>query len=491
LGLNALRKRSKKRLAFLPLLLVVLLVVSAASLITFVIVADGSNCEAEVCATSLDPAPMADAQISEVRRRIGLLVGNNNDRLILIALAFLLTALTGVLIFRQVRVGAQHVLNAEYFKRIDKRIDALNYTMMHDDGQHVEGLEEADEVLVDVSRTSKTPTSKLPANGKTQTSAGSFRGEQTLALLKLVDDSAEQLLVAIDRIKTIIADQDRPSVNGRSPSEEVSRTGEGGSEKQNAQQALVAIGRELLRVSNHLIEIKASVKLNSDLSPNVTTSKESEYTSRADKRRRELLAEHRSREIERQRNEVAYLAKRARYSSLEFEQNEGEREAVLEAKSRANSLLDEYAAGMPTFVKGRGDGSRFPTFLAFLSEANSHQPAAAARLDIMLRLLASAMERNEKTFELIWSVHEIGRALYGIMRTLGFDESRCQEEASAWARTLNKYGEGAFTIFVPAVKSAFNGLEMTGGTPQSVIQEVRSWGVRNKLGDVERKAIVR
>ena len=53
------------------------------------------------------------------------------------------------------RVGAQHTLNAEYFKRID----ALNYTMMHDDGQHVEGLEEADVVLVGVSRTSKTPTS--------------------------------------------------------------------------------------------------------------------------------------------------------------------------------------------------------------------------------------------------------------------------------------------------------------------------------------------
>ncbi len=53
------------------------------------------------------------------------------------------------------RVGAQHTLNAEYFKRID----ALNYTMMHDDGQHVDGLEEADVVLVGVSRTSKTPTS--------------------------------------------------------------------------------------------------------------------------------------------------------------------------------------------------------------------------------------------------------------------------------------------------------------------------------------------
>jgi len=58
------------------------------------------------------------------------------------------------------RAGAQHVLNAEYFHRID----ALNYTMFHDDGQHVEGLEEADVVLVGVSRTSKTPTSIYLAN---------------------------------------------------------------------------------------------------------------------------------------------------------------------------------------------------------------------------------------------------------------------------------------------------------------------------------------
>jgi regulator of PEP synthase PpsR (kinase-PPPase family) len=58
------------------------------------------------------------------------------------------------------RIGAQHTLNSEYFKRID----ALNYTMLHDDGQHTEGLEEADVVLVGVSRTSKTPTSIYLAN---------------------------------------------------------------------------------------------------------------------------------------------------------------------------------------------------------------------------------------------------------------------------------------------------------------------------------------
>lgn len=58
------------------------------------------------------------------------------------------------------RVGAQHTLNAEYFKRID----ALNYTMLHDDGQHTDDLESADVVLVGVSRTSKTPTSIYLAN---------------------------------------------------------------------------------------------------------------------------------------------------------------------------------------------------------------------------------------------------------------------------------------------------------------------------------------
>jgi len=58
------------------------------------------------------------------------------------------------------KVGAQHTLNAEYFRRID----ALNYTMLHDDGQHMDDLEEADVVLVGVSRTSKTPTSIYLAN---------------------------------------------------------------------------------------------------------------------------------------------------------------------------------------------------------------------------------------------------------------------------------------------------------------------------------------
>ena len=58
------------------------------------------------------------------------------------------------------RPGAQHMLNAEYFKRID----AMNFTLLHDDGQLPDDLDEADVVLVGVSRTSKTPTAIYLAN---------------------------------------------------------------------------------------------------------------------------------------------------------------------------------------------------------------------------------------------------------------------------------------------------------------------------------------
>lgn len=58
------------------------------------------------------------------------------------------------------RVGAQHVMNADYFARIE----ALNFTMDHDDGQMPDDYNEADVVLVGISRTSKTPTSIYLAN---------------------------------------------------------------------------------------------------------------------------------------------------------------------------------------------------------------------------------------------------------------------------------------------------------------------------------------
>ncbi|MFT6489663.1 MAG: regulator of PEP synthase PpsR (kinase-PPPase family) [Parvibaculaceae bacterium] len=56
--------------------------------------------------------------------------------------------------------GGQHAMNAEYFDRIE----ALNYTMAHDDGQETADINDADIVLVGVSRTSKTPTCIYLAN---------------------------------------------------------------------------------------------------------------------------------------------------------------------------------------------------------------------------------------------------------------------------------------------------------------------------------------
>src|SRR5207248_2462785 len=56
--------------------------------------------------------------------------------------------------------GRQHLLDNEYFARID----AMTFAINHDDGQSSWGIEEADVCLVGVSRTSKTPTCLYLAN---------------------------------------------------------------------------------------------------------------------------------------------------------------------------------------------------------------------------------------------------------------------------------------------------------------------------------------
>ena len=56
--------------------------------------------------------------------------------------------------------GQQHLLDNEYFARID----AMTFALNHDDGQSSWGLNDADVVLVGVSRTSKTPTCIYLAN---------------------------------------------------------------------------------------------------------------------------------------------------------------------------------------------------------------------------------------------------------------------------------------------------------------------------------------
>ena len=56
--------------------------------------------------------------------------------------------------------SAQHVLDEDYYKRIE----AIQFTMSHDDGKKIDDIENADVILLGVSRTSKTPTSIYLAN---------------------------------------------------------------------------------------------------------------------------------------------------------------------------------------------------------------------------------------------------------------------------------------------------------------------------------------
>ena len=62
--------------------------------------------------------------------------------------------------------SAQHTLDGEYYKRIE----AIQFTMNHDDGNSIQEIDKSDIILLGVSRTSKTPTSIYLANRGFKTS---------------------------------------------------------------------------------------------------------------------------------------------------------------------------------------------------------------------------------------------------------------------------------------------------------------------------------
>ena len=62
--------------------------------------------------------------------------------------------------------SGQHILNDEYYDRIE----AIQFTISHDDGNSISDIEKLDIILVGVSRTSKTPTSIYLANKGFKTS---------------------------------------------------------------------------------------------------------------------------------------------------------------------------------------------------------------------------------------------------------------------------------------------------------------------------------
>ena len=75
--------------------------------------------------------------------------------------------------------SGQYALNDEYYKRIE----AIQFTMNHDDGNLVKEIKKSDIILLGVSRTSKTPTSIYLANKGFKTSNIPIVNESSIPLL--------------------------------------------------------------------------------------------------------------------------------------------------------------------------------------------------------------------------------------------------------------------------------------------------------------------
>lgn len=99
------------------------------------------------------------------------------------------------------KTGSKNMLDENYFRRID----ALNYAMTHDDGQMVAEFEDAEVVLVGVSRTSKTPTSIYLANRGVRTANYPLVPKQPIPppLLALKKPLVVGLKVSPDRLIAI------------------------------------------------------------------------------------------------------------------------------------------------------------------------------------------------------------------------------------------------------------------------------------------------
>ena len=93
--------------------------------------------------------------------------------------------------------SAQHVLDDDYYKRIE----AIQFTMSHDDGKKVDDINDADVILLGVSRTSKTPTSIYLAN----------RGYKTINIPLVLDQKIPNRLMKNDSSNVIglVADPER------------------------------------------------------------------------------------------------------------------------------------------------------------------------------------------------------------------------------------------------------------------------------------------
>jgi regulator of PEP synthase PpsR (kinase-PPPase family) len=115
--------------------------------------------------------------------------------------------------------SGQHALNDEYYERIE----AIQFTMNHDDGNLVNDIEKSDIILVGVSRTSKTPTSIYLANKGFKTSNIPLVNENSLPK-KLRDNPQLTCVVGLNTEPQRLVDLRKNRMNSLKETENIKYT---------------------------------------------------------------------------------------------------------------------------------------------------------------------------------------------------------------------------------------------------------------------------
>jgi len=115
--------------------------------------------------------------------------------------------------------SGQHVLNEEYYDRIE----AIQFTMNHDDGNLLNDIEKSDIILVGVSRTSKTPTSIYLANKGFKTSNIPLVNENSLPK-KLRENPQATCVVGLNTEPERLVDLRKNRINSIKETENIKYT---------------------------------------------------------------------------------------------------------------------------------------------------------------------------------------------------------------------------------------------------------------------------
>jgi regulator of PEP synthase PpsR (kinase-PPPase family) len=115
--------------------------------------------------------------------------------------------------------SGQHALNDEYYERIE----AIQFTMSHDDGNLVNDIDKSDIILVGVSRTSKTPTSIYLANKGFKTSNIPLVNEKSLPK-KLRDNPQLTCVVGLNTEPERLVDLRKNRMNSLKETENIKYT---------------------------------------------------------------------------------------------------------------------------------------------------------------------------------------------------------------------------------------------------------------------------